>query len=40
MNQKATLREIEEHWSFADVLTANLLLDTEIIYGYLAQQDQ
>jgi hypothetical protein len=38
MNKTATLTEIEEHWSFNDVLTANLLLDAEIIYQYLATQ--
>ena len=37
MKGTARLEEIETHWSLADVITANTLLDCQELADYLAQ---
>lgn len=38
-NGRATLREIRESWFMEDVLTANLLLDIEIVEEFLYHEE-
>lgn len=39
MERKATLQEIETHWSLDDVIRMNACLDSESYYNKLAQQE-